>query len=280
MDSKFIIRVIIITIALTILEFLFDIVSGYTREYTSYLWNFLANSLIAVVMGYYIIYSTYHSYKLWLSTMVILFVIGNFNLQIEAIVFNVTDRALSLNILLIGIPFSLISSLIMVFLYGRWKKDSSPVPAFKPRKVQSWIAKILAGNFLYFFFYITAGIMLQTFTPRFNEFYGDKLPSMADIIVTNMFFRGFVFVGIAILIDRTITVTKWSKAILIGSIFSILGGIAPLLIPNELMPRFIRIAHGFEVGISNFLYGALVLLILTSIPITNGSDLKPSLTSN
>jgi hypothetical protein len=49
------------------------------------------------------------------------------------------------------------------------------------------------------------------------------------------------------------------RAILfLGAAYSILGGIAPLLLPNPLMPGPIRLAHGFEVGISDFIFGALV----------------------
>jgi hypothetical protein len=42
-----------------------------------------------------------------------------------------------------------------------------------------------------------------------------------------------------------------------------LGGIAPLIQPNELMPLYIRIGHSFEVGISNFAFGLVLGLLLS-----------------
>jgi hypothetical protein len=52
--------------------------------------------------------------------------------------------------------------------------------------------------------------------------------------------------------------TTARKALLIGLVFSILGGIAPLIPPNEFMPADIRIGHGFEVGVSNLIYGVIL----------------------
>lgn len=43
---------------------------------------------------------------------------------------------------------------------------------------------------------------------------------------------------------------------------SIIGGIAPLILPGSEMPAYIRIGHSFEVGISNFLYGLLLGYLL------------------
>jgi hypothetical protein len=60
-----------------------------------------------------------------------------------------------------------------------------------------------------------------------------------------------------------VKLSKLKKAVLIGLIFSILGGIAPLILPNEVMPLNLRMGHLFEVGISNFLYGFLLGYILS-----------------
>ncbi|HEX5426443.1 MAG TPA: hypothetical protein VFW94_23035, partial [Candidatus Acidoferrales bacterium] len=53
-------------------------------------------------------------------------------------------------------------------------------------------------------------------------------------------------------------------ALFLGAAYSILGGIAPLLLPNPFMPPNIRLAHGFEVGISNFVFGMIVGWALTA----------------
>ena len=49
------------------------------------------------------------------------------------------------------------------------------------------------------------------------------------------------------------------RALLIGAFFAIVGGLAPLIVPeNEHMPDYIRFGHAFEVGISNSLFGFLL----------------------
>ena len=133
------------------------------------------------------------------------------------------------------------------------------------------------------FLYILAGMILYLSMPRLNEFYGDKIPPMELIIKTQIFLRAFVFMAIAVLINRTVVLPKYQKAVLVGLIFSVIGGIAPLIVPSELMPQFVRIGHGFEVGISNFLYGFLLSLLLfqkskTDLPISTEelTDLKPA----
>ena len=262
--NHFFSRVVLVAITITVLAVLFDFISVGISEYTDYLWVFLANLLISGVFGFYVVQSYYHSYKLWLATFIIYYVIGSFNILIEALIFNVIDQSLTINAILIGVPSSAFKSFIMILSFNRWRAKGNSIPNFLPRKLHHWIGRILVGNFLYFFFYFSAGILLQAFTPRFAEFYGDKIPPLVDIVITNMFFRGFVFVGIAILIDRTVLGSKFTKAVLIGIIFSIVGGIAPLIPPNEFMPVFIRVAHGFEVGISNFLYGIFVYHIVSS----------------
>jgi hypothetical protein len=93
------------------------------------------------------------------------------------------------------------------------------------------------------------------------NFYKGKIPPFA-LIINTQFFRGFIFIAVALIILRTMDSTLAKKALLIGLIFSIFGGIAPLIQPNEYMPGYVRIGHLFEVGISNFLYGLVLGYLL------------------
>ncbi len=117
------------------------------------------------------------------------------------------------------------------------------------------------GVFLYLIFYLVAGMILQTTYPELMEFYADKLPSL-DVMILTQFPRGLIFVAVAILVSRTSTLPIWKNAILIGSIFPILGAIAPLIPPSEFMPANIRLVHGIEVGISNLVYGCVLGYLL------------------
>lgn len=109
------------------------------------------------------------------------------------------------------------------------------------------------------------------------DFYKDKIPPI-DVMILTQFPRGLIFVTVAILMLRTSTLSLMKKAILIGLTYAILGAIAPLIPPNELMPANIRLVHGFEVGISNFLYGILLSYLLgqkMAKPIAANTVLEP-----
>jgi hypothetical protein len=53
----------------------------------------------------------------------------------------------------------------------------------------------------------------------------------------------------------------WRRALLTGAAFSVLMAL-PLLYPNPLMPWPVRQVHLVEVGVSNFLFGIVVSLLL------------------
>ena len=180
--------------------------------------------------------------------------------MIEAIIFNVTDRVETINSLIGGLFLTLLYSPLYVYVLGRWKSQSVPV-SFQPRSIFSWIWKITITDLLYFVVYMMAGLTLMAVYPELIDFYEDKIPAF-DLIFQTQLLRGLIFAGIALLVLRTTDLSRIKVALLIGGIFSILGGIAPLIPPNELMPPNIRLAHGFEVGISNFIYGMLASYLL------------------
>ncbi|MBW8744865.1 MAG: hypothetical protein JF628_11060 [Sphingomonas sp.] len=75
------------------------------------------------------------------------------------------------------------------------------------------------------------------------------------------FGRGLIWSGLAWLVLRSLSGPVWRTALLTGLAFSGLM-IPQLLFPNPLMPWPVRAVHMVEVGISNFLFGALAIWIL------------------
>ena len=130
----------------------------------------------------------------------------------------------------------------------------------------NWAAKVILIDFMCLFFYIGAGLVLSIAAPQIMAFYEGKIPDMGVMILTQLLLRGFLFAFVAILISETTQLTKWRTALLTGLTFSILGGIAPLLSTNELMPGFVRLGHGFEVGISNTLFGIVASILIYRSP--------------
>lgn len=241
-----------IWISLFLASLVADLLLGRTYSIEFYTYRLISLIFISIPLIYYAGHSTLRGIKLYLSVFAIFFVIGTFNILVEAYIFNVTSRAETLNEMFQGLIAAIIGCITITY-FTPSKTNGSSLQI--NRSFLSWTWRVLLGNFLYFIFYLSAGLILSSVYPGLQEFYADKLPPMELIIQTNLFFRGFVFVAIAALIVKTTTLERRNTALLIGLTFSILGGIAPLISPNEFMPLNIRLAHGFEVGISNFLYG-------------------------
>ncbi len=260
MNTKLIIKSGLTAVIMTLLFLTTSLVFGPSLKIAHYGWELLSNVLILIALGYYITNSNLNGIKLALSAFVIFYGIRYFNILNEALVFNVTDRRETINIMIKGFFVVLVVSPFFVYLLDKWTSKPKDL-IFKNRSVLSWIWRIIICDILYLFFYILAGLILQKVYPEFMDFYKDKIPPFSLIIYTQ-FFRGFVFIGVAILIHRTLDISPIKKVLLIGLIFSVFGGIAPLIPPNAYMPAYVRLGHGFEVGISNFLYGLVLGLIL------------------
>ncbi len=260
MNTKLIIKSGLTAVVMTLLYLTISLIFGSTLRMVHYGWELLSNVLILIALGYYITNSNLNGIKLALSVFVILYSIRYFNILNEALVFNVTDRRGTINIMIKGFFVASIVSPFFVCFLNKWTSKSKDL-IFKNRSVLSWIWRIIICDILYLFFYILAGLILQKVYPEFMDFYKDKMPPFS-LIINTQFFRGFVFIGVAILIHRTLDISSIKKVLLIGLIFSVFGGIAPLIPPNAYMPAYVRLGHGFEVGISNFLYGLVLGLIL------------------
>ena len=262
MKSDYYLKLLLGTMILTALYFISDLIfaAGTPINTINILWGIVANFFVVAVLGFYVSYATFRGLKLVFSVFVLHYIIGHFNLQIEAYIFNVTDRAETVNHMFQGLFITSVFAPVFIYIFNKWGGQTTSLK-FKNRSVVGWIWRVLFGVFLYFIFYLTAGMVLQATYPGLMDFYKDKLPAF-DIMLFTQFPRGLLFVSMAILILRTSELKLIKKAILVGLIFSILGGIAPLIPPSEFMPGNIRLVHGIEVGISNFLYGLALGFLL------------------
>ena len=260
--SMFISKIVAIAIVVTFLNFILDLVLIAAFGLNFYIWHAFYNFLIFTALGYYIIHSNLKGIRLSLSVFVIYIIIGNLNLIVEAIIFNLVSFETALIALPRDIIMTLFISSALVYVLGKWDSKTEIIE-YQSITALGWVWRIAVGDFLYLFFYIAAGITLMTLYPELMEFYNEKAPPPPEIIFGTQLIRGLVFVLAAILICSTMNLTRLKKAVLVGLIFSILGGIAPLILPNEVMPLNLRMGHLFEVGISNFLYGYLLGYLLT-----------------
>ncbi len=257
---KFLIRCTLATILLTLIFFLENLFSGRAFHMVNYGWLILSNLLIVGMLGSYIAHSNLGGMKLAGAVFVIYFIISSFNNLIEAFIYNVTDRPETVHSMMQGLIVALVISPVLVYLFDKWN-DNPRKLHFRDRSFLSWMWRLASGDLLYITLYLVAGFILQSVYPQLLVFYKGKLPT-AGLMIGTQVLRGFIFMGVAVLILKTSDLSKSQRAVLVGLIFSVLGGIAPLILPNEYMPAYIRLGHGFEVGISNFVYGLLITYLL------------------
>lgn len=261
MRSNFSFSVVISTIVLSLVSIIAE--TAFGRDLTSnYItWMLVSNLLSVIILGLIIKYNTHTGMRLSLLIFLIYFLIGQFNILIEAYIFDVSDQRQTMLIILQGFLVTLISSPLLVYIFGKWRGQTLKL-AFAPRSGLSWTWRTIVGDLLYVFLYLLAGSILVAVYPKLMDFYGDKVPPFS-VMINTQFFRALIFIGVAILINRSTKLTLLQRALLIGAFFAVIGGIAPLIVPeNELMPSYIRFGHAFEVGISNSLFGFILTFLM------------------
>jgi hypothetical protein len=121
------------------------------------------------------------------------------------------------------------------------------------RPLPSWW-RVAVCDLVYIALYFAAGMMVWPFVREFYE--ASPMPGPAAVLGMQVV-RGLIFSAIVLLLVRRVRATPVAAALGTGVVLSVLGGVAPLLIANPYLPDAIRHAHLPEVGVSNFLFGAI-----------------------
>ena len=92
-----------------------------------------------------------------------------------------------------------------------------------------------------------------------RSFYATQtLPSTGTIVGLQLLVRGPLFTLLCLLLTRMLGMPRLSGALAVGLLFTVLSGIAPLLMPNPYFPDAVRWVHFCEVVSENFIFGAMV----------------------
>jgi hypothetical protein len=176
----------------------------------------------------------------------------SFNNLAEAVLF-------SLDIPREEYPRLFLNSALTTALFGAlvaWLVPGRPAtPRSAPGLGWGWLARrIVLLDLAYPVFYFAAGMIAW---PWLAAFYQARSMPAPGLVLAAQFPRALVFVALAWWMVRSIASSRREAALLTGLVFSVIGGVAPLLVPNPYMPASIRMVHLVEVGVSNLLYGAL-----------------------
>jgi len=126
--------------------------------------------------------------------------------------------------------------------------------ASRSRAERAW--KFVLSDLTYALLYLVAGAIIF---PYVKDFYAtQQLPSLSTILKLQLLVRGPIFVVVCLLLVRMLGRPRLSGAFVVGAIFAVLNGVAPLLIPNPVFPDTVRWVHMCEVTSSNFVFGTIV----------------------
>lgn len=157
--------------------------------------------------------------------------------------------------------YTLLSTVLSVpvwtLLFGM-RKDGPPTH-YQPIRAQSRgerVWKFGLCDLTYLFLYFAAGTIIF---PCVKDYYATQhLPSTGNLVALQFLVRGPMFVLLALALTRMLGLPRTSGALIVGVVFTLLTGVAPLLTPNSYFPDVVRWAHFCEVTSENFVFAAVV----------------------
>lgn len=221
-------------------------------------WMLATDFLIVAVLGTLAVRSDWLGWKLAVTLAAIPFAINLVNM-IEGTVFlknsGIPWRGLTL---IVGLTYALVVP-AWRFIFGQ----GSEAPAYyAPLQQKSWTSmawRFAVSDIAYVVLYFTAGLIIF---PYVRAFYATQtVPPAGTIIALQLLLRGPVFVAICLLLVRMIGLPRLTGALAVGLAFTLLSGVAPLLMPNPYFPDAVRWVHFAEVTSSNFVFGVIVGLL-------------------
>jgi len=256
--SQMILRALLAFLAICVVQMLVGMLVPIKAPTVPHLfaWLLLINALSAVVLSIVAVRSEWRGWKLGTALAVIPFTISSLN-QLEGTVF-LKNSHLPWDRLFVN---SLLSTVLMIpiwmLLFGRRPSEGHdhyhPIQS-KGRGERAW--KFALSDVSYLVLYYTAGMIIF---PYVRDFYAtQQLPSPGTIIALQLLIRGPVFVLLCIGLARMLGLPRLTGALAVGLIFTLLSGVAPLLIPNPYFPDSVRWVHFCEVVSENFIFGAIV----------------------
>jgi len=230
-----------------------------------------------LILVWFIQRSHLFGFRLILVTALIYYSVKTFMSQIEAWYFmsNITPEMLP-KLFLMTIPVALLFPLIAVLILGKFKKNKmleTDQNNLLSLSYSEWIWKIaLLAVIIYPLLYFVFGYFIAWQNPELRAFYdgtdpGSFFPHMANVFENNpelyffQIFRGLLWVGLAVVIIRSMKDNAFKIGLFVAVLFSLLMNDS-LFIPNPLMPSDIRWTHFIETTTSNFIWGWSIVGLL------------------
>ena len=282
-------RALIITairfLAVTILHFVcFVVVSGAllsnsaeqpppSEAGTTLLTLFFVSLITAAVWTYVILRSRWSGWKLVLRVFFVYFGVSTVMSQIETAYFVTRlPQGMLPRLFLAGLIIAAVFAPLAVLILGRARSRENSGDIRLKMPVSTWILKLFLIVIAYLFLYFTFGYVFAWRNPAVREYYGGSDPAGFISHITSLLHnepmlfvlqavRALLWTALAVPIIKMMKGDWWHAGLAVALLFGVFM-IAPLLLPNTLMPEEVRMAHLLETSTSNFLFGWLIVLLL------------------
>jgi len=220
-------------------------------------WLMLSNALVVVALGAAAMRSEWKGWRLWLALFSIPVGIAAINM-LEGVIFLTNAKIDWRGIFLLSVAGYAIAAALWTVIFNR-KAAAEGDWAMPARTFAQKLWRMALCSASYVFLYLVAGMIVF---PYVREYYATQhIPSMGQLVLLQFFIRGPLFVLICLLLLRMLRLSGWSGAVAVGLTFTILSGVATLILPNPFFPDPVRWAHFCEVTSSNFVFGCVVGLV-------------------
>jgi len=218
-------------------------------------WLLLSNAVTVAALAVVAARTDWRGWRLGIAVAAIPVVIHTLDM-LEGIVFLKNSSVEWGRIFVYTLVSACLSVPVWMLLFGRRDKAASGQNRIQMQLPGEWAWKFVVSDFAYLALYFLAGTIIW---PYVKDFYATQyVPSRVTISELQLLIRGPVFILLCLFLARTLRLPRLRGALGVGAVFTLLSGVAPLLIPNPYFPDIVRWAHFCEVTSSNFVFGAIV----------------------
>jgi hypothetical protein len=167
---------------------------------------------------------------------------------------------------------AVLAYLLISILFGSIKKTEKVEKKLTPVKRPwfSWVLRIVACAIIYMILYLfVGGLFYQYF---FKSFYTNPSnvlihvepgPGLFQWLIPLQLIRGALYALVLIPLCLHLNMRRIYLALYLGAMLYLVGGFAPLIMPNPYMLGQLRFYHGIEIFFQNFPLGIAITYLLS-----------------
>jgi hypothetical protein len=213
----------------------------------------------------------------WTLVRLLVFLYGGIsvlNIQIESLAFTVQPPGAIVRNVAVGLlEVVAVSAVLAIAITREHRGGAATSHRLAPRL---WL-RLPAVALSYVVLYLTAGSLIYPFVRYFYMNNAVITVPAPGLVIGTQVVRGLIYASALIPLLRAMEGRRAHAALVAGLALSVLGGIAPLLLPvDDILPPEVRGVHMLEILGSNFLLGVISsFLLVRRMPGTRGAATEP-----